>query len=81
MAGQRETPSSIAGELLELELEGLPLDYSEKTLAKVTKTTSTSCMELVRATPDPEKLVIVVVGPANRLREELEKIAPVTVVK
>jgi zinc protease len=80
VAGERETPSSIAGELLNLELEGLPLDHSAKTLARVTKTTQTACMDLVRDTPDPEKLVIVVVGPASRLQEELEKIAPVTVV-
>ncbi|HWY86914.1 MAG TPA: insulinase family protein, partial [Gemmataceae bacterium] len=80
VAGQRETPSALAGELLNLELEGLPLDYSEKSLAQVTKTTSAACEDLVRATPDPDKLVIVVVGPAGQLRESLEKIAPVTVV-
>ena len=42
--GQRETPSSIAGELLDLELAGLPLDHAEKTLAAVTKTTSSACV-------------------------------------
>jgi zinc protease len=81
VAGQHETPLSLANELLALDLEGLPLDYVEKTLGQATKTTSESCMKLIGQTPDPDKLVIVVVGPAERLREELEKIAPVTVVK
>jgi zinc protease len=80
LAGQHETPMSKAAELLTLELDGLPLDYTEKTLAVVTKTTSATCLDLVGQSLDPEKLVIVVVGPAASLREQLEKIAPVTVV-
>jgi zinc protease len=80
VAGDRETPYAIAGELLGLEIHRLPLDHSEKTLAAVTKTTSADCIILIRATPDPDRLVIVVVGPAERLRKDLEKIAPVTVV-
>jgi zinc protease len=81
VAGQRETPSALAGELLRIELEGLPLDYYEQSLARVTTTTATECMALVRDTPAAEQLVIVVVGPASRLRDDLAKIAPVTVVE
>ncbi len=80
VAGQRETPAALAMELLDLELAGLPHDFAEKTLAQVTKTTAAACQDLVRLTPNAEKLVIVVVGPADRLKSELEKIAPVTVV-
>jgi zinc protease len=81
VAGERETPSSIAGELLDLELSGLPLNYFEKTLAQVAKVSSAACTKLVRSNPDPDKLIIVVVGPASRLQDDLEKIAPVTVIK
>jgi hypothetical protein len=35
----------------------------------------------VKETLDPTKLVIVIVGPADKLKADLEKIAPVTVVE
>jgi zinc protease len=81
VAGDRETPSAIANDLWQIEMEGLPLDYHEKLLAAITKTSKDDCTELVKETVDPTKLVIVIVGPAERLKKDLEKIAPVTVVK
>jgi hypothetical protein len=43
--------------------------------------TPAECVELAKATLDPKKLVIVVVGDASKLKESLAKIAPVTLVK
>ena len=39
------------------------------------------CVSLAREAIDPTKLIIVVVGSAEKLKADLEKIAPVTVVK
>jgi len=77
----RETPQQVADELWRAELHGLPADHFEKTLARVAKTGPEECMSLAREAVDPTKLIVVVVGNAEKLKAELEKIAPVTVVK
>ncbi|MHC4616624.1 MAG: M16 family metallopeptidase [Planctomycetota bacterium] len=77
----RETPQQIAGDLWLIESQGLGKDYLERLLAGVAKTRGADCTRLVRETIDKDKLVIVVVGEAEKLRKELEKIAPVTVVE
>ncbi len=79
-ASDRETPSQVASQLWSLELHGLSADYYERFLAAVAKTEADDCVRLAQQTVDPSKLVIVVVGPATQLKDELEKIAPVTVV-
>jgi zinc protease len=81
VALQRQTPQQVAGELWTIELNGLPEDDFEKTLEKVSHTDAAACQKLVHETLDPSKVVCVVVGPAAKIQKELEKIAPVTVVK
>jgi zinc protease len=81
VALQRETPQQVANELWSAELYGLPPDHFEQTLAQAAAVTPAECVALAKATIDPTKLVIVVVGDASKLKESLEKIAPVTVVK
>jgi zinc protease len=81
VAGDRETPSAIAGDIWQAEMENLPLDYQEKLLGQVVKTTADDCTALVKETIDSDKLVIVIVGPAEKLKKDLEKIAPVTVIE
>jgi predicted Zn-dependent peptidase len=76
----RETPQQIAGDLWLIESQGLGEDYLEKLLSGIAKTRQTDCERLVRETIEPSKLVIIVVGEAEKLKEGLEKIAPVTVV-
>jgi zinc protease len=76
----RETPQQIAGDLWLIESQGLGADYLEKLLGGIAKAKQTDCERLVRETIEPSKLVIVVVGEAEKLKEGLEKIAPVTVV-
>jgi zinc protease len=77
---QRETPQQVAGDLWLIEAHDLPADYLQKLLAGVAETTADACLDLVRRTVDPDRLVVVVVGPAEPLRAGLEAIAPVTVV-
>lgn len=79
-AGQRETPQAVAGDLWLIESENLPTDYFKRLMEGVAATTPEACISLAAQTVNPENLIIVVVGPAARLKESLEKIAPVTVV-
>jgi predicted Zn-dependent peptidase len=76
----RETPQQIAGDLWLIESQGLGADYLERLLGGIAKAKRTDCERLVRETIEPSKLVIVVVGEAEKLKEGLEQIAPVTVV-
>jgi zinc protease len=76
----RETPQQIAGDLWLIESQGLGADYLEKLLGGIAKAKRTDCERLVRETIEPDKLVIVVVGEAEKLKEKLEQVAPVTVV-
>jgi len=77
---QRETPQQIAGDLWLIESQQLGADYLERLLAGVAKAKQADCERLVQETIKPDKLVIVVVGEAEKLKDELEKIAPVTIV-
>jgi zinc protease len=81
VALKRETPQQVANELWDAELYGLPQDHFEQTLARAAAVTPEECVALAKATIDPTKLVVVVVGDAEKLKEGLEKLAPVTVVK
>jgi zinc protease len=81
VALKRETPQQVANELWDAELYGLPQDHFEQTLARAAAVTPEECVALAKATIDPSKLVVVVVGDAAKLKDELEKVAPVTVVK
>ncbi len=76
----RETPQQIAGDLWLIESQDLSKDYLERLLSGIAKAKQTDCERLVRETIEPSKLVIVVVGEAEKLKGELGKIAPVTVV-
>jgi zinc protease len=76
----RETPQQVANDLWLIESQGLGKDYLERLLARVAKTEQADCTRLVEQTIDKDELVIVVVGQAEKLKGELEKIAPITVV-
>jgi zinc protease len=80
-ARERETPQQVAGDLWLIQSHGLPEDYIQRLLDGVAQTEEADCTRLVQNSLDPEKLVIAVVGDAEQLKEDLEKIAPVTVVE
>ena len=81
VALRRETPQQVANELWDAELYGLPEDHFERTLARAAAVTPAECIVLAKATLDPTKLVVIVVGDAEKIKDDLEKLAPVTVVK
>jgi zinc protease len=76
----RETPQQIASDLWLIESQDLGKDYLERLLDGIAKAKRADCENLVEGTIEPEKLVIVVVGEAEKLKDELEKITPVTVI-
>ncbi len=80
-AGNRETPGQVVGDLWLIEYAGLPRDYLSRFLGGVKSTTSESVHRVAKRLVDRDKLTIVVVGEADAVRTELEKIAPVTVIK
>lgn len=77
--GDRETPQAIVGDLWMIETEGLPDDYLKGYLSGVIKTSADDVLKAAKDQIDPEHLVIVVVGEAAKIKSDLEKIAPVTV--
>ncbi len=79
--GDQETPQEVAKNLWFIESNGLPTTYDHDLLAAVSKTDAAACLELAQTKIDPDRLTIVVVGPAKKLSADLEKIAPVTVVE
>ncbi|MFH1418186.1 MAG: pitrilysin family protein [Planctomycetota bacterium] len=78
--GDRETPSATVGDLWMIETQDLPEDYLQRYLAGVKKTTGDSVMQAAKSLIDPNHLIIVVVGEAEKIKADLERIAPVTVV-
>lgn len=75
----RETPQQVAKDLWLIESQDLGADYLDQFLSKIAMTTEQDCLDLAKKTIDTDKLVIVVVGDASKIAEELKKIAPVTV--
>lgn len=80
-AMRRETPQQVAGELWLIESNGLPPDHFEAMVKAISTTSPEDCQTLAQSALDPSRLVVVVVGDAAALQTDLEKIAPVTVVK
>ncbi len=76
----RETSQQVANELWSLRVLGLPDDHPQQLLSAVSSTTAEMCIKVAQKHVTPEQLTIVIVGPARKLKADLEKIAPVTVV-
>lgn len=77
---EREIPQQIARDLWLIESQQLGADYLERLLATIAQTERPDCERLVQTTIEPDKLVVVVVGEAEKLKDQLEQIAPVTVI-
>jgi len=77
----RQTPQDVAQDLWLVESQGLPKDYLKRLLKGVASTTKAECEGFARKAVRPDELVVVVVGDAEKLKPELERIAPTTVVK
>jgi zinc protease len=78
-AGRLETPEDMAGQLERDSLAGLPLDQMQRACKAMAAADATQCQALVHRLVDPARMLIVVVGDAKRIANELQSIAPVTV--
>ncbi len=78
--GSRETPSATVSDLWMIETQNLPEDYLRRYLAGVKAATGEAVMQAAKALIDPDHLIIVIVGEAEKITADLAKIAPVTVV-
>jgi len=78
--GSRETPQAVVGDLWLIEYADLPGDYLARYLDGIKKTTGDDILRVAKGLIDVDTLTIVVVGEADKIKADLEKIAPVTVV-
>ncbi|MCP4251462.1 MAG: insulinase family protein [bacterium] len=76
-----ETPQQVAGKVFDLTFYGLPGDYYETYLGQINKLTASNIISFAREAVDMSKLTVIVVGNAEEIKEGLEEVAPVTVVK
>ena len=79
-AGDRETPEATIGDLWLLETQSLPSNYQKLYLSEVTKTTAEQVKDVAENLIHDQGFVIVVVGEAEKIKADLEAIAPVTVI-
>ncbi|MBI5864899.1 MAG: insulinase family protein, partial [Planctomycetes bacterium] len=77
----RETPQQVASDRWLIESQGLPNDYFEQLLRGVAQTTQDACATLAKQAIRPDQMIVVIVGPAEAIRPQLEGIAPVTVIQ
>ena len=80
LTGDRETPQATVSDLWVIEHDGLPADYLSRYLDGIKKTTRADVLRDAKRFMARDKLVIVVVGEAEKIKEDLERIAPVTVI-
>jgi zinc protease len=78
---QFETPQDVLRYAWLIESNSLPKDYLNRALKDYKATTSADLKRVADDDIDPGKLVIVVAGEAAKIKESLEKIAPVTVLE
>ena len=77
----RETPQQMASELWLLATNSLPQNYFEQELRSIAAAGEPDCMSLISKAVRPEQMVVVVVGSAEKLKDGLEKTAPVSVIE
>jgi len=73
-----ETNSQIAGTIAEQVIYGLPDDYWSAFSRRIGGVSRDSVMELAARMIDPDRLAILVVGDADEVLPDLEKLGPVT---
>jgi zinc protease len=76
-----ETPQDVARRIWSLKFNNLPVDYYPKFFDRVDGFTSKQVQAFAQQHVKPNKLKIVIVGRADEVRQQLEDIAPVTVIK
>ena len=79
-ARERATPQAAVDDLGLVQPEGLPTDYLARFLKEAAATTSKDVTRIAREILRPDRLTIVIVGEAERVKADFEKVAPVTLV-
>jgi zinc protease len=74
-----QTIGDLAKRLETLSLFGFPDDYYIRYLERIASITREELLELARRHIDPERIVVVAVGPAEVLEPQFEGVGPVTV--
>ncbi len=74
-----ETPSALAGQLLNVRLHRLPGDYLESYIPRLRAVTAERVREVAARYFDPETLAIILVGDAARIGDKLEKFQPLQI--
>jgi zinc protease len=76
-----ETSEDVLDALVDLDVYGLPEDSLDTYRARVVATTTEDVNRQARERLHPDRIALVVVGPAEALREQLEAFGPVEVVQ
>jgi len=76
-----ETARNIATQVLNIDLYDLGLDYLSRYCENIQDVTLEAAQQTARTHLQPEALVTLVVGPAARCRDSLEKLGAVTVIE
>ncbi len=76
-----ETSDAILSSLVDLDVYGLPPDSLDTYRTRVKQLNQADLREAALATIHPERVAIVVVGPADVLKPQLERFGPVSVVQ
>jgi zinc protease len=74
-----ETSSEVATHLARIAANGMPLDHVQRNFERIAHASAEQCTTLVHRVVDPDRLLILVVGDAARIANDLRTIAPVTV--
>ncbi|MFQ5845841.1 MAG: insulinase family protein, partial [Planctomycetota bacterium] len=80
-AGRWETAQAIVRDLWFIDSHDLPADYFQQALDTYRKVSAEESHRIAKEHIRPDRLTIVVVGDASRIRADLLKVAPVEVVK
>lgn len=72
LGGEFETTTQMAGKVTELVRFGLPLDYYDRYVQQIMAVTAADVQRVARKYLRPERMTIVVVGDASRIRPGLE---------
>lgn len=81
LAVSRETPQAFVNDLWKIDYCELPEDYYQQYLQGVKQTTARDITRVAKELIHPDRLTILVVGDAKVVQADLEKIAPVTLLK
>ena len=76
-----ETSAAVMGALVNLEVYRLPQDSLDTYRGRIRATTSEDTARMASQLLHPDRAVIVLVGPAETLRPQLEQLGPVEVVE